>query len=287
MTRNVLRSLMLVMFTALVTMTWVVDAAATTSIAACGQSLSKRGETYVLTGDLTSSGGDCLIVGADSITIDLKGHSISGFDGTGAGIREGDAGWLATTVRSSTTKPGTIQGFQYGIDLASSTRSQILNITSKGNTTNGMILGNRALVKGCTASSNAWYGIEALDYAQVQDSVASANGAGGILVGNSSLLVRNRADNNVNSEFSDSYVSGIIAGSRATLTGNYVGDNAGSGLEVGPQSQVNSNYSENNLGIGMRVSCPSTVANNQSYLNGGSDYEMYPETCRTTNNKHD
>ena len=204
--------------TALFTMTWVVDAAAVTFITACGQPLSKRGETYVLTKDLTSSGGDCLVVGADSITIDLKGHSITGpSDGTGAGIREGDTGWSSTTVRSSTTKPGTIQGFQYGIDLVSSTRSQILNIISTGHATNGMLLGSRVLVKGCTASHNAWYGIEALVYAQVQDSVASANGGGGILVGNSSLLVRNQADNNVNNDFPNSYVSGITAGSRATL----------------------------------------------------------------------
>ena len=55
---------------------------------------------------------------------------------------------------------------------------------------------------------------------------------------------------------------------------------------MGPQSQVNYNYSENNLGIGMRVSGSGTVATNQSYLNN-PDYEMYPETCRTTTSNHD
>ena len=266
---------MLVVFTAIVTLTWVGDAAAVTSISTC-QTLRKAGETYVLTANLASS-GDCLLLAADRIIVDLKGHSLTG-DGTGAGIHEGDSARTLITVRN-----GTIQGFQYGIDLAASTRSEIRNITSNGNTTNGMILGSKALVKASTASRNEWYGIEALDYAQVQDSVASENGVGGILVGDHAVVMHNVADSNVG-DLPGDFVSGITAGSFATLTANHVGNNSGNGIFVGPRSQVNSNIAENNEGPGIQATCPSTVANNRSVSNN-PDYLMSPEGCHAANNK--
>ena len=275
MTRNAFGSLMLVLFTAIVTLTWVGDAAAVTSLSTC-QTLKKASETYVLTADLRSS-GDCLLLAADRVTIDLRGHSITG-DGTGAGIHEGDSARTLITVRN-----GTIQGFQYGIDLASSTRSEIRNITSNANTTNGMILGNRALVKASTALRNAWYGIEALDYAQVQDSVASENGVGGILVGDHGVVTHNVADANVG-DLPGDYVSGITAGAFATLNTNYVGNNSGHGISVGSGSQVNYNTADNNEGPGIQASCPSTVSNNKSFSNN-PNYVMSPEGCRATNNK--
>ena len=128
---------------------------------------------YVLTADLRAS-GDCLTVAADRVTIDLKGHTITG-DGTGGGVREGDRGWNLVSVRN-----GSIISFEYGIDLAASTRSEIRNVKVEGNGVDGMLLGNRALVKGCSASGNAWYGIEAADYALVQENVVKDNGVGGI-----------------------------------------------------------------------------------------------------------
>lgn len=51
-------------------------AAAVTQVNACG-ALTKAGETYILTGDLTA-GTVCFRVLADRITLDLAGHTITG-----------------------------------------------------------------------------------------------------------------------------------------------------------------------------------------------------------------
>src|SRR5215467_12550395 len=48
------------------------------------QTISKPG-SYVLVKNLVSTGGNCLVLAADHITIELVGFSISG-NGTGAGV---------------------------------------------------------------------------------------------------------------------------------------------------------------------------------------------------------
>jgi len=270
-----------IILSALLFLSAVTSAHAITYVNSCGQTLAKRGELYILTQNL-SAVGDCLIVGADNITIDLKAFTISG-DGTAAGIHEG-SGRSATTIRSSVKIPGMIQKFQYGIDLAASNRSQISNVVVSGNITNGMILGIRALVKDCRATQNGNYGIEAGDYVQVQNCTISENSAGGLVVGNNALLIRNRVEKNLNLLFPDSPVNGIVAGVRSTLTGNVAEKNIGAGFIIGGQSQVNSNFATGNGTIGIQVACPSTVANNRSTGNI-LNYELYPDTCHVTNNK--
>ena len=61
-----------------------------------------------LTGDISGS-GDGLIVGANGITIDLNGYTISSTDGTGVGINNSD-GYHGLTI-----KGGTIEDFSQGV----------------------------------------------------------------------------------------------------------------------------------------------------------------------------
>lgn len=60
-----------------------------------------------LTGDISGS-GDGLIVGANGITIDLNGYTISSTDGTGVGIK--NDGYHGITIKN-----GTIDGFSQGV----------------------------------------------------------------------------------------------------------------------------------------------------------------------------
>src|SRR5262245_14529179 len=99
-------------------------AAAATPVSACG-SLTKAGERYVLTGDIGAA-GNCFLVLADRITVDLAGHTITGpgarTDSTGVGDEN-----QARTL--TVVKNGTIKNFGAGIDLRNSTRSTIRNVT--------------------------------------------------------------------------------------------------------------------------------------------------------------
>ncbi len=60
-------------------------------------------------------------------------------------------------------------GFTIGVDLGSSTRNQILNLTSSANSADGIIVGVRSLVKGCVVEDNGVYGILIGEFGQVQD----------------------------------------------------------------------------------------------------------------------
>ena len=113
---------------ALIAITWVGSAAAVIPLAACGV-LDQTGETYNVTADLHASGGDCLVVGANRITINLQGHSIIQDQPTpfGAGITDGGIARDVVVVRN-----GSITGFVFGIELDSSTRTEVRNVTASG-----------------------------------------------------------------------------------------------------------------------------------------------------------
>jgi parallel beta-helix repeat protein len=101
--------------TAFVTSLLTLPAApATADALACGTVVTT---SITLTGDLGPCTGDALIAGADGITIDLGGHTISG-TGTGAGVRVAQRTGVTVTN-------GTIQGFHTGVVLDESTYSTV------------------------------------------------------------------------------------------------------------------------------------------------------------------
>ena len=94
----------------------------------CGQVLTK---STVLSQNLYCQ-GTALYVGAHGITVDLKGYTVSG-DGTGVGIRNdgflpsgynGAGGYDRVTVRG-----GTIQHFDVGLVLGTTSSNSITNMT--------------------------------------------------------------------------------------------------------------------------------------------------------------
>jgi len=89
-------------------------APATAAELTCGAVVTS---SIVLTSDLGPCAGDGLIAGADNITIDLNGYSISGM-GSGAGVR-------VTQRTGVTVTNGTIQGFHTGVVVDESTASTV------------------------------------------------------------------------------------------------------------------------------------------------------------------
>jgi hypothetical protein len=85
-------------------------AAAVTELNNCAF-LDKAGETYVLTANVSATTfGGCFTIRADRITLDLGGHTITGFDpGFGAGVWDENALRIHTVVKN-----GTFTNFGWG-----------------------------------------------------------------------------------------------------------------------------------------------------------------------------
>ena len=81
--------------------------------------------SIVLTGDLGPCPGDALVAGADDITIDLGGYTISG-SGEGAGVRVAQRTGVTVTN-------GTIEGFHTGVVLDESTASTVTKLLLQDN----------------------------------------------------------------------------------------------------------------------------------------------------------
>lgn len=269
---------------ALVTMTWVSGAAAAVPLAACG-TLDQFNQTYNVTADLHASGGDCLVVSANRITINLQGHSIIQDLQTsfGAGVTDGGIARDLTVVKN-----GAIVGFVFGIELDSSRRNEILNVTASGNTLDGISVGDNSLVKDCDAVDNGLDailggdGVRGKERVQVQGCFASGNGANGIHVGNRCLVTANVAEENLE--------DGIASGGSCTVSRNTASDNDDDGIDVGHEGEfdgskslVTANLTDDNFDVGRRVKCASTVTNNVSSGNG-QNFLFDGVGCFTSNN---
>jgi hypothetical protein len=263
------RSRAFALLAGLAAMMWVAEASAVTPIDSCPETLAKPGETYVVTADLTAS-GTCFTVAADRITIDFKGFELVG-DGSGVGITDDGIARLLTTVKN-----GAIGGFGTGIDLAASTRSQVLNMEVFGNAGAGILVGTKSLVKTCLVDFNDADGVSVGDFAQVQDCLVLLNGAGGI-VGASHVLITGVAS-------LLNLGNGITTGTFGTVTFSLSDANGLDGINVDARSLVNSNFADNNFGNGIVVACPGSVTNNEAVGNGGLDY-ILPPGCLSHNNK--
>src|SRR5687768_17032107 len=95
---------------------------ATAAVVTCGTVVTTD---ITLTEDLGPCVGDALIAGADDITIDLGGYTISG-TGTGAGVRVAQHSGVTVTK-------GTIQGFHTGVVLDESTDSTVSKLVLRDN----------------------------------------------------------------------------------------------------------------------------------------------------------
>ena len=295
-------------------------AAAVTPIDACG-ALTRFGETYVLTADLQSD-GVCLLVAADRITIDLRGHTITGPDfGTGAGIWDGDTPRQSTTVRN-----GSIQNFFVGVLLEVSSNNTLRSLNTSSNFV-GMWVGPLSLVKGIRPSSapdpdcivqNNVFGIVALDHGpienrgQIENCVIGGapvwgdachktesgevvcttpgnigNVVFGVFGGSRMLITRNKIQGNGQ--------HGVLAGSFSTITYNTVKDNGADGIsavedfETTPVFRatrivVTGNVVENNQRYGIRLFCPSTITSNTARDNVVMDFSLEGFGCTGNHN---
>ena len=129
---------------------------------------------YVLTRNL-SAVGDCLVVKAMNVTIDLGGYVLTG-NGAGRGIVV-EPGF---NFRGIVVRNGVVTDFAYGIML-SGPNNVVEDVRVFDMTGAGIYVGNGSLVKGSVASNNGDFGIWLVCPASAIGNTAVSNGLGGLL----------------------------------------------------------------------------------------------------------
>jgi hypothetical protein len=225
----------------------VAEVTAQTGISAC-QSVSAG--SYVLTQDIFAV-GDCLVVTADNVTIDLKGFQIRG-NGTGTGVK------IEAPRKGLAIRNGTVRNFLIGIGFSGS-QLVVENIRATGNQV-GIAVGARSVVRDSVASGNSSIGITAgIGGSTVTGNIVSANGSGTAGQG------------------------GLTAGGGSLVANNVIDENNGIGLNVGPGSTVLNNTVINNSSTGFQVQCPSNLIGNTATGNS-PDSDLTGAGCRQSVN---
>lgn len=125
----------------------------------CGDTITTD---TTLDSDLTGCRSNGLLIGADNITLDLNGHTISG-DGKlvrrcrRRQICDVGVANVANDARSGVTvRNGSVRGFAVGVGVGMARESRVLNISSSENTFFGFVVFRSAqiLVRGSSGSRN-------------------------------------------------------------------------------------------------------------------------------------
>jgi len=169
------------------------------------QTISKPG-SYVLVKNLVSTGGNCLVLAADHITIELAGFSISG-NGTGAGV----AAIGGAPLRGIAVRNGSISNFAVEVLLEAADGSIVegLRLSGLRPAAGGVGIDAHGVVRGNTLISIPATGILASGI--ITDNYISDSGAG-IGAGAGSTVIGNTAVNNAK--------AGIAANCPSNVTNN-------------------------------------------------------------------
>lgn len=197
------------------------EAAAATPISSCGPIMESG--SYELTQNIASYGGDCIMVQAPFVTIDLKGFSIASGSTSGTGIAANG---------SLVVRDGTIYNFSTGIRAGEGAVIERVRLAFNG--------------VGVDASL-AWGGSVV-----VKDSVFNDNQAHGILMTSGtvtgSLFNRNS--------------TAILSTRSSMITSNTLAQN-GTGIDVqGAGASVQNNTVTDSWNAAIRITCPANIIGN-------------------------
>jgi hypothetical protein len=203
------------------------------------QTITQSG-SYVVTKNLNAV-GDCIVVKADFVTIDLDGFVLEG-NGTGGGIT--DQGGVST-----------VTNFSNGISLTAST-GVVERITSAGNTNVGIVMvsgivrdstatgnvhntgisvGPRSLVTGCNSTGND-VGIGTNIGTTIIGNTVGLNVRHGIVMSGNGTIVNNTSNNNPQTGIHAECPS-VVVGNTAVSNGtnfNLVGAGCAADHNAGP-----------------------------------------------------
>jgi len=243
---------------------------ADTAVSACG-TLSSAGN-YYLTKNLTST-GTCIVVGSEGVSLDMKGHTITG-NGTGDGISDGGGGFSSMAIAN-----GKISNFDVGIGLDTSCCVVIRNVNSSNNTEAGVLIGGCcSTLDSVTANNNGTIGIDALNCCYTINNVqANNNGAGGGIVETDCCTTV------ANSTISGNSGPGVVEdGCCSFLVSSKVEHNGGDGVDMNDCCNfVIESTVATNLGYGVNLIDDYNLVTSTNASGNGKDGIF----LRTTNNQ--
>lgn len=227
--------------------------------------------------------GSGLIIGADGITLDLNGHTVSG-SASPCQSCPFEVGILIDGHSGITIKNGTVDGFVYGIFLQNGSHSNaVISTLTTGNIFNGISLirdSDNNQIEGCISHNNGGFGIiinDGSDGNIVKNCSTSRNDLG-VFIGGGSDGAPSFDNKVIGTESSENLRSGIdIFGgsSRNIVTGNLTNDNGTNGINLNVDATENiieGNTSNGNDGEGIRIARESNdnaILNNNVADNGG------------------
>lgn len=191
--------------------------AAPQNISAC-QTISVPG-SYTLNKNLAAA-GDCIVIAASFVTLDLSGFVISG-NGGGMGVQETPSvpfpGFHGVVVRN-----GAVTNFGNGVYFPNSTGVTVDRVNATLNTGNGVELGQRGVVTSSRADENGGIGILVDIGASLTGNTVGRNHGSGIVAGEGAIIVGNEARNNG--------LDGIFMDCPGAAIANTAGNNLGTNL---------------------------------------------------------
>jgi len=243
-----------------------------TGISACGTTISEPG-LYVLEGNLSTGGGNCIDVNVSNVTIDCQSHSITG-GGSNGGIVIAEN----VAVENISIVNCEISNFETGIYAKFVKDSSISNNTVYDNATGirvdgaGFVESNRNIVSNNTVYSNN-DGIQIVN--EANDNMISNNTAyqntNGIRLSGSRRNVVSENDTSNGNDY------GIFAEyeSEVQIIGNTANNNSGDKtiyVTEGHYASINNNKLKGNAGNGIvLVSSINSEINGNQISEGGND----------------
>jgi hypothetical protein len=95
----------------------------------CGDTVTS---SVTLSNDVGPCTGNGLIIGADNVTLNLGGHTVSGSNTTNTTTNE-QVGILIQGVRNVVVQNGTVTGFDAGVAITKGTKNQVINVNVHDN----------------------------------------------------------------------------------------------------------------------------------------------------------
>jgi parallel beta-helix repeat protein len=172
----------------------------------CGETITAN---TTLRADLSNCPDDGLVIGADNITLNLKGHTI---DGDAASTGGDDVGVRVAGRHGIVIRSGALQEFDHAVHLTAARRNVIRNLVTTGN---GDVDNGRAILLDDGSDNN-----------RIERNDASHNGRSGITMFDSShnLVAANRTTHNGVAGM------GVFGGADNSVVANIITDNAENGI---------------------------------------------------------
>jgi hypothetical protein len=247
---------------------------AATTISACPYTIATPGD-YVLRANLTAA-GTCITIAANTVTIDLRRHTITG-NGTGFGITDGGA-----LVQAIVIANGTIQNFDTGIGFVGqvSFPITITEMAIRENTHAGIVSFGYTTVINSESDNNGGDGINFFNTASATANLATSDAVfaseasenqGNGIVGNGPTFV-------TSSKTNFNALSGMMLHRLSQVTDSEANGNGGDGIDLAldPGTFVTGSTAHDNAGAGITLLCPSNAVSNTAKFNGAGNLVEAP-----------